>query len=443
MTVRSVRLITAAALMCAAFAWVPAAHAGTWIQVSCVNPDNSAAPSEGWSAGVTGTPEAGSSGSARCPMFGELSPIGGAAKVGDSEYVEYQPPDGSKLIGGVANMTLSADSGGTASGDAVLYEPALAYPSDVFFQCAWSLGACGPPSSPNDTTGDIFLPADAGGDFIAQATCGGGPGTTCSEHETGGTASSPWSSVQVNWAHFTLSNGAVPAASGFSGTALEPGVRGTGSLLFTATDASGPGVYSVTASIDGTAVWSGTPNTNSGECVAMGSDSGALMFDYQQPCPAAEAVSIPIATAGFPDGKHVLAVSVTDAAGNTSPVLDQTITTSNPQTTPVPSGRRALHARFVISWRWSGASTLLRSIRVTHLLRNARVAVLCSGKHCPRLRASAKGPRKVGTMLHRLGGRRLRAGQTLFITVTARGHEPERIAVRIRTGLKPSARLLR
>ena len=46
-------------------------------------------------------------------------------------------------------------------------------------------------------------------------------------------------------------------------------------------------------------------------------------------------------------------------------------------------------------------------------------------------------------MLRKLGGRRLRAGQTLFITVTARGHKAERIAVRIRTGLKPSARLLR
>ena len=174
--------------------------------------------------------------------------------------------------------------------------------------------------------------------------------------------------MQVNWAHFNLSNNAVPAASGFSGTALEAGVRGTGNLLFTATDTGGPGVYAVTASIDWTAVWSGTPTANGGTCVAVGSDSGALMFDEQQPCPAAEAVSIPIATAGLPDGRHVLAVSVSDAAGNTSPVLDQTVSTSNPQTTPNPSSRRALHARFVISWHWDGASTLLRSIRVTQLL---------------------------------------------------------------------------
>lgn len=442
MTARSIRLITAAALMCAMLVGASAARAGTWIQVSCVNPDGSAAPSEGWTAASTGTPEAGSSGSARCPMYGELSPIGGAAKVGDSEYVQYTPPDGSKLIGGFASMTMSADSGTTASGDAVLYEPALSYPSSVFFQCAWALGPCGPPSSPNDTTGNIYLPNDAGGDFFAQATCGGNPGATCGTHETGASSSSPWSSVQVNSAQFALRNDATPEASGFSGTALEPGARGTASLLFTATDAGGPGVYSVTATIDGTPVWSGTPDTNGGACVPVGSSSGALMFDYQQPCRAAEAVSIPIATAGLPDGAHVLAVSVTDAAGNYSAVFNQTITTSNPQTTPRPRGR-GLHAQFTISWSWSGPTTILRSIRVARLPRDARVAVHCAGPHCPRMRARAKGPRSVARMLRRLGGRRLTAGQALFITVTERHHKAERIVCHILNGAKPSARLLR
>jgi hypothetical protein len=167
------------------------------------------------------------------------------------------------------------------------------------------------------------------------------------------------------------------------------------------------------------------------------------MFDHQQPCPATEAVSIPVPTSGVADGSHEMAVSLTDAAGNTSPVLDQTITTSNPQTTPAPSGRRALHARFVISWRWAGTTTLLRSIRVTHLPRNARVAIHCAGTHCPRLRATARGSRKVARMLRKLGGRRLSAGQSLLITVTAGRHRAERIAVKIRNGLKPSARLLR
>jgi hypothetical protein len=46
-------------------------------------------------------------------------------------------------------------------------------------------------------------------------------------------------------------------------------------------------------------------------------------------------------------------------------------------------------------------------------------------------------------MLRKLGGRRLSAGQSLLITVTAGRHRAERIVVKIRNGLKPSARLLR
>jgi hypothetical protein len=200
----------------------------------------------------------------------------------------------------------------------------------------------------------------------------------------------------------------------------------------------------VTAAIDGRPVFSGTPNTNGGACVPVGTDaSGALMFDLQQPCPATEVVDVPIPTVGLADGAHDLAVTVTDAARNSSTVLDQNISTSNPQTTPNPSGHRAIHARFTISWRWSGPITILRSVRVAHLPRTARVAVRCTGIHCPRLRAGATGPRRVATLLRHLAGRHLHAGQTLLITVTAPHHTPERIALGIRNGHKPSARLLR
>jgi hypothetical protein len=123
-------------------------------------------------------------------------------------------------------------------------------------------------------------------------------------------------------------------------------------------------------------------------------------------------------------------------------VLDQNITTSNPQTTPEPHGP-GLHAQFSISWRWSGARTQLRSIRVKHLARNARVRVRCVGKHCPRLGASARGPRRVASMLRKLAGHRLRAGQSLLITVTAPHHSAERIVLDIRKGRKPSAKLVR
>ena len=34
----------------------PQARAGEWMQVSCVNPNGSAAPSDGWSSFTTGVP---------------------------------------------------------------------------------------------------------------------------------------------------------------------------------------------------------------------------------------------------------------------------------------------------------------------------------------------------------------------------------------------------
>ena len=48
-----------------------------------------------------------------------------------------------------------------------------------------------------------------------------------------------------------------------------------------------------------------------------------------QPCLQTEGVDLPIDTTGLADGSHDLQVVVTDAAGNSATVLDQTITTAN------------------------------------------------------------------------------------------------------------------
>jgi hypothetical protein len=56
------------------------------------------------------------------------------------------------------------------------------------------------------------------------------------------------------------------------------------------------------------------------------------MFDTQQPCLQTETVDIPLDTTTLADGQHDLKVIVTDAAQNSSTVLDQTITTQNSTT---------------------------------------------------------------------------------------------------------------
>ncbi len=254
-----------------------------------------------------------------------------------------------------------------------------------------------------------------------------------------------WALTQVMWAHLLLSSSESPTGAGFTGSALQPGVRGTAHLVFTAAEPAGPGIYAASVAIDGQTVFSGTPNANGGKCVPVGTDSstGALMFDYQQPCLTSEVVDVPVPTAGLPDGSA-------RARGDGDRRCRQQLhgprsehhhlqPADHAEPLGAPCAARPLRHQLALE-RDDHASALgPRQEPAPQRPRRVR----CAGTHCPRLRASAKGPRKVATILRKLGGRRLRAGQSLFITVTAPRHTAERIAVRIRNGLKPSARLVR
>ena len=427
---------------------VSAAHANTWMLVSCVNPDGSAAPSEGWSAFSQGQVTVGDGTNTHCapgvPLEAELGNQVTAVN-GQSQVLQFTPPAGSVLVGGTLNVHTTAFGGhlNAAAAEADVLEPQDTIDAgDAVFLCVDQSG-CGSAAVGNPSyTGPVALPADRGGNLYVTAICTALSGSQCDQNVQGNDGS--WARAQVSSAHLLLSDLNGPGGTDFSGSALQGHARGLAHVVFTATDPNGPGVFVVTATVDGHTVYSATPDTNGGTCASVGQDSsGAFMFDFAQPCPSTEVVDLPIPTAGLADGRHSLAITVIDAARNSATVYDNVITTSNPQTTPAPTGRRALHARFVISWHWKGAQTVLRSIRVTHLLRGARVAVACAGTRCPRVNAAARGARKVATLLRRLQGRRLRAGQTLLIGVTARGHAAERIAIKIRKGRKPSARLVR
>jgi hypothetical protein len=434
-------LAVAAAVLVMCTAGAGAAQAGTWMQVSCENPGGTAAPSEGWSTGTSGG--AGIT-SAQCspgsPMRAELSFLA-PAPAGSVAYLQYQPPAGSTLVGGTVDGTFSADGyGNNSSGqvsavaEARLSEPAL---GNVFFQCVAWVVACG--NGP-DYSGRVALPRDAGGDLVADANCSSSTGISCNLNAK----NNAWALDEIYWARLLLSSSVSPQGSGFSGSGLQPRVRGTGHVVFAASEPTGPGIYQVAVALDGRTVWAGTPTTNGGKCVPVGTDpSGALMFDYEQPCLASEVVDVPVPTRGLPDGAHELAIAVTDAAHNSATVLDQTITTSNPQRTPVPHGRGALRARFVISWHWSGATTRLRSISVSHLPRASGLSAVCTGPRCPRIRPRHVNAPQVGRLLHALKGIRLHAGDRLHLTVSERHHRPERILLTIRAGLEPLARLVR
>jgi hypothetical protein len=329
----------------------PAANAaGSWIRALCENPDHSPAPSEGMSSFTTGTPGASSNNTTHCapgsPMVAGLSWAAPAA-VGTSETLQYTPPAGSTLAGGTLSVGLSADGRGmNASGVAAVYTPALAYDaSNVVIQCAAGLAPCS--GTTNDYAGTVVLPANRGGSLFLSASCGGNPGFVCDSAGSHGA----WSLVLLGSANLLLRNDTVPAAADFSGSLLEPGAHGSASVAFTASDPGGPGVLRVTGAVDGQVLASLTPNTNAGRCVPVATDAatGALIFDWQQPCPQSVPVILTLDLSSLADGPHQLKITVTNAAQNTSTVLNQTINTSNRTTisgklTRAPHGEQPVYA---------------------------------------------------------------------------------------------------
>jgi hypothetical protein len=325
-------LLTLTLALAVAGGWMAAssAYAGSWMEVSCVNPSQSAAPSQGWTS-FAGGGGYGSNNSTSCgpgsPMFAILS-TDAAVSVGANETLQYAPPAGSTLIGGSVDVSFFADGRGYgASGTAVAYSPEYAYNgSNVFYQCASGLPPCA--NGTYDFSGVLGLPSGRGGNLYLSAGCGGQPeaGRVCNE----GGSEGAWSLVRLWWANLLLANEATPSASGVGGTLLSPNVAGTAELTLNAADPGGPGVYLVIVQIDGKTVYSGTPSSNGGKCAAVGATGGALMFDYSQPCPASESVDLPINTTSLPNGQHTLKVSVQDAAGNSAVVYDGTISTKQP-----------------------------------------------------------------------------------------------------------------
>src|ERR1019366_4727822 len=100
------------------------------MEVSCVNPDQGAAPSEGWSSFAAGGgygSNVGTGGAPGGPLYAGLSSAAAVAG-GSNETLQYSPPAGSRLIGGSVDVSLYADGGGyNASGTAVAYSPEYAY----------------------------------------------------------------------------------------------------------------------------------------------------------------------------------------------------------------------------------------------------------------------------------------------------------------------------
>ncbi len=305
------------------------ANAGEWAQLGC---SDSAGPlaAEGWSSTFIGGSSIDSATLDGCATpGGALENLDSATPFeaqlsGVGSLWDYLPPAGSTITGGTLSYTMRAPHG-------TVYVSPDSLPADAYLTCRES--TCGYTSAHQE------LSIPTGGKAITVLVfCTASTGNSCPS--TDGLIAE----ASIYGSDIDLANNSVPAAFGLSGTLLSETVSGTAHLAFQALDLDGPGVYHANAKLDGKGFYSATPQSNGGKCTALGYDqAGAREFEYSQPCPQEAAVSIELATATIPNGPHQLTVEVEDAAGNTTAVVNRTITIANAELStsaaaPAPAG---------------------------------------------------------------------------------------------------------
>ena len=210
-----------------------------------------------------------------------------------------------------------------------------------------------------------------GANLYLAASCGGVAEYNCPTGK--GDAENYAAAVHLYAADLTLEQSAGPAASNVAGElATAAAVSGSSDLAFSASD-PGSGVYQAVFTVDGSVVQSTGLDEDGGHCRDVGQTTdGTAAFLYVQPCLAAVSVDVPFDTTHLANGAHHLLVTVTDAAGNSAPVLDRTITVSNSASSTVGSGSTAaitqgqpngtgasVQAALAVAWKGASGTRLV------------------------------------------------------------------------------------
>jgi hypothetical protein len=332
----TVRVLTACALSACLLAFRPGdALAGRYHVYSCRTPTEQAAPADGWTASA--------SVSSATVVARDTCATGGALVAGLGDGVRHE-------VGAAATWTFAAPSGeslvgatlwraGDAEGGAALnatYDFQFAGPirREVFSECVY-VSKCtsqvGETEHPISVFNQLPVPSEnLGGSLYMTAACGGLSGYLCPEgkNDPGGYAAV----VYLYAADLILEQVSQPTVvPGSVGGELATAstVSGTASLTFSAEDA-GSGVYRAVVSVDEKPVGATVLDSNGGRCADVGQTSdGLAAFLYLRPCAPAVSADVPLDTTTLADGTHHLVVTVTNAAGNSTVVLDRKIDVAN------------------------------------------------------------------------------------------------------------------
>jgi hypothetical protein len=261
-------------------------------------------------------------------------------------------------------------------------------PANAFSQCVGGstcpagVGTTAAPLAPENR---LAVPeANVDGGIFATATCAGESGFKC--REAHGDANNYAAVLYLYAADILLEQTAGPTAGSVSGElATASTVAGTSDVSFSASD-PGSGVYEALFSVDGRLVQTSLLNDNGGRSRnGGGSGDGLPAVLYVQPCLGSLSADVGLDTTQLSDGSHHLVVAVSDAAGNTAPVLDRNIDVVNPAppgagapgsgSSPLADGPGAANgtnasspASLTLTWKGSRGSHLTSAYGRTHTI---------------------------------------------------------------------------
>jgi hypothetical protein len=336
-----VLLLIVIAVALAAPAGQPAtAIAGTYDVFSCSQPNGAAASTDGWTPTISNSDvetenECGEGGYMWAAVIGDK-----AVPVGSEAVWAFVPPAGT-LIHEATLFRMFNNGDNEDTGEGFTFEN-LKAPyrlSPPFERCGVSTAyhySC-------STTGlfmgrfaantEVEVPSkdllpEPGGPapgIYMVAGCWGGTGGS-GEHCEGGTTG-PIAFAGLTSARITLEDNTPPKVTVVGGT-LTTGteLEGEQNLAITGTD-TGSGIYQALLEVDGKVAQTTAVESNGGHCENVGQTSdGRPAFIHAVPC-ALEVNDqfVFFNMAGIPDGSHRLTVQVTDAAGNTTTVLNREV----------------------------------------------------------------------------------------------------------------------
>jgi hypothetical protein len=332
-------MVIAAAL--SAPAALPAtAIAGTYDVFSCSQPNGAAAPIEGWSPTVSNgdvktEDECGEGGYMWAAVIGDK-----AVPLGSEATWAFVPPPGTLIHEATLYRTFNnldnEDTGQAFTFENLKAPYRFSAPFDrcgvstaYHYECSTTGGFMGrlAANTEVEVPSNDLLPERGGpmpGIYVG-AGCGGGTGGG-SEHCEGGTTG-PIAYAGLASARITLEDDTAPNVAVVGGTlTVATELEGEQTLAITGTD-TGAGVYQALLQVDGEVAQTTSVESNSGHCENVGqTNDGRRAFLYAVPC-ALEVNNqfVAFSMAGIPDGPHQLTVQITDAAGNTTTVLNRRV----------------------------------------------------------------------------------------------------------------------